>query len=114
MYYYNAATFFNWRVPGLLARNSVRYADRVPNYASFAWINIDSPLHMMAPCNIFECWKLLSRIPLFMVAPTPTSSIVRSYHQGNGVHPYKLLLEDIKLFEVGMNLGGECQLNDGG
>lgn len=69
---------------------------------------------MISPLNIFEFYKLLKMIPLYMMVATPDTYPVRSYHQGNGVHPYGVELEYIKLSEVAINLGQEIRLNDGG
>lgn len=46
--------------------------------------------------------------------PTPDSTIKKSYHQGQGVHPKGVNIEYIKAHECAMNQGNQAYLNDGG
>lgn len=76
----NACAYFKFRPPNLVARNSCRYGDQAPNHARFNWAAINDDLNMIAPLNIFEFYKLLKQIPLYMMVATPSTYPVRSYH----------------------------------
>lgn len=68
----------------------------------------------MSFLTIFEFNRHARLLPLGFLVPTPTSKPIRSYHFGTGTHPFGALTTDIKLSEVGMNLGSDCFINDGG
>lgn len=68
----------------------------------------------MSFLTIFEFNRHARMLPLGFLVPTPTSRPIRSYHFGTGIHPFGALTTDIKLSEVGMNLGSDCYINDGG